>query len=62
MSQIYPVVAFVHDELVVEIPNDEPELHKDNVVRMMRENMDIVLGGYVKSDVEAIVTEYWGKS
>lgn len=62
VSQIYPVVAFVHDELVVEIPNDEPELHKDNVVRMMRENMDIVLGGYVKSDVEAIVTEYWGKS
>lgn len=62
VSQIYPVVAFVHDELVVEIPNDEPELHKDNVVRMMRENMDIMLGGYVKSEVEAVVTEYWSKA
>lgn len=61
VSQIYPVVAFVHDELVVEVPDDNPEAHKDTVVRMMKESMDGVLMGYVQSEVEAAVCDYWGK-
>jgi DNA polymerase I-like protein with 3'-5' exonuclease and polymerase domains len=61
VSQRYPVVAFVHDELVVEVPADSPEAHGKVIEKLMCENMDQVLGGYVKSEVEWVVSDNWSK-
>jgi DNA polymerase I-like protein with 3'-5' exonuclease and polymerase domains len=61
VSQLYPVVAFVHDELVVEVPNDAPEAHGKVIEKLMCENMDKVLNGFVKSEVEWVVSDTWSK-
>lgn len=62
VSKLYPVVAFVHDEIVAEVPDDHPETHMHTIVRTMVSEMDSVLGGYCHSEVEAIVSDYWSKA
>lgn len=61
VSQLYPVVAFVHDELVVEVPNDDAEAHMKTVTKIMEQQMDRVLFGHVESKVEAIISSTWSK-
>jgi len=61
ISKIYPIVVFVHDEIVVEIPDDKPEVHKNRVVKLMNSCMDKVLLGYCKSETEAIIADHWCK-
>ena len=61
VSQIYPVVAFVHDELVVEVPEGNAEFHGRIIEKLMCENMDKVLGGFVRSEVEWVVSDSWSK-
>ena len=62
VCKLYPVVAFVHDEIVAEVPGDQPEIHKEVIQRTMVREMDRVLFGYCNSEVEAIVSDYWSKS
>ena len=62
VSQLYPVVAFVHDELVVEVPADEPEKHGRVIESLMNTSMDKVLGGFVRSEVEWVVSDTWSKT
>ena len=61
VSQIYPVVAFVHDELVVEVPEGNAEFHGRIIEKLMCENMDKVLSGFVRSEVEWVVSDSWSK-
>lgn len=62
VCKLYPVVAFVHDEIVAEVPADQPELHREVIERTMVREMDRVLGGYCTSEVESFVSDYWSKS
>jgi DNA polymerase I-like protein with 3'-5' exonuclease and polymerase domains len=62
VSQVYPVVAFIHDELVVEVPTEGAGLHMDRVVKMMETQMDRVLFGIVGSKVEAQLSATWSKA
>jgi DNA polymerase I-like protein with 3'-5' exonuclease and polymerase domains len=62
VSQLYPVVAFVHDELVVEVPDDEPDKHGRVIESLMNTSMDKVLGGFVRSEVEWVVSDTWSKT
>lgn len=61
VARSYPVVAFVHDELVVEVPVEGAEEHKGHIVSTMETQMDRVLGDYVGSVVDAVVSPYWRK-
>lgn len=62
VCKLYPVVAFVHDEIVAEVPSDHPDIHRQNIERIMVREMDRVLGGYCTSAVESIVSDYWSKT
>ena len=62
VSQIYPVFAFMHDELVVEVPTEGAELHLDKVVKIIDAQMDRVLFGNVSSKVNAILSTTWSKA
>jgi DNA polymerase I-like protein with 3'-5' exonuclease and polymerase domains len=58
----YRVVAFVHDEFVLELPdNDEVPLHTRRIDRILNESMESVLGGVVPSNVEGSVSQRWSK-
>jgi DNA polymerase I-like protein with 3'-5' exonuclease and polymerase domains len=57
----YKIVAFIHDEIVVEVPSPHAEVEKDRVVRVMVEAMEEVLGHGIPVEVEAHIAERWTK-
>jgi DNA polymerase-1 len=52
----------VHDELVFEVPANAIEEVKRAVVETMTRAADVVLGGTIPVEVEAVVGETWGKA
>jgi hypothetical protein len=57
----YPIVNFVHDELLVEV-SDGPEVERDarEICRLMTEGMREVIPG-VRVDVDCVVAASWGE-
>jgi DNA polymerase I-like protein with 3'-5' exonuclease and polymerase domains len=57
----FRVVAFVHDEIVVEVTDNEPDYDLNIITRVMKESMASVLGTDLPVGVEAVVADRWIK-
>jgi hypothetical protein len=57
----YRIVAFVHDEIVVEVPKDQAEQELPRVEQIMRDAMAEVVGHELPVKVESQVSEVWAK-
>ena len=57
----YKIVAFVHDEIVIEVPEDKAEETLPIVVNTMQSAMASVLGTDLPVGVEACISDCWTK-
>lgn len=57
----YKIVHFVHDEIVVEAPEERAEETKEEVVRLMKEGMSSVLDCDIPVEIEAVTSKTWTK-
>lgn len=61
----YRVVGFVHDELLIEVPDEGGYVYEETVTRIrhvVNEEMEAVLGPRVPAECEASVSTCWSKS
>lgn len=57
----YRIVNFIHDEFVVEIPDDgEAEQHRERIKQLMIEGMKMVVPD-VRIGVESVISDRWSK-
>lgn len=61
MVEGLPIVAFVHDEIVYEVPRDQVEYARGNVERVMNEEMERVIKP-IRSAVEVVTADMWVKA
>jgi DNA polymerase I-like protein with 3'-5' exonuclease and polymerase domains len=55
------VVAFVHDEIIAEVPAATAEQEREEIEHVMCESMAEVLNHLVPVACEGVVTPYWVK-
>jgi hypothetical protein len=57
----YDIYAFVHDEVLVQLPEKEAEQAAKNVAQIMEDSMEAVMGQQIPAQCEYGVSDHWAK-